>query len=218
MTDLVARAGALLRRPGLAVLGITGAPAAGKSTLAAALVAALGDGARLLPMDGFHLANAELTRLGRLERKGAPDTFDAPGYVATLRRVRAGAGIVYAPAFHREVEESYAAEIAIDTATVRLVVTEGNYLLADGPWQPVRDLLDESWYCEIDEELRLRRLIGRHRSYGRTPEQARARALGTDLANAELIAGTRYRADLVVGAGKISPEVSTDGTRSGHDE
>lgn len=193
----MARAGTLLRRPGLAVLGIAGAPGAGKSTLAAALVAALGDAARLLPMDGFHLANAELVRLGRYDRKGAPDTFDTAGYVATLRRIRSG-GVVYAPAFHREIEESYAAEIAIDTTATRLVVTEGNYLLADGGWAPVRGLLDETWYCEIDERLRLHRLIARHEAYGRPPAQARARALGTDQANAELVATTRHRADLIV--------------------
>lgn len=198
---LVRRARRLAERPGCAVLGIVGAPGAGKSTLAAAVTAAV-DGSVLVPMDGFHLANAELTRLGRRERKGAPDTFDAPGYVAILRRIRAGTDpVVYAPRFHRDVEESYAGEIAVEPATTRLVVTEGNYLLLPtGPWEPVAGLLDESWYLEPDDALRRRRLVARHEAYGKAPADARAWALGPDQANADLVATTRYRAALVVRA------------------
>lgn len=196
---LVDRARRLAVRPGPALLGITGAPAAGKSTLAAAVVAAV-DGAVLVPMDGFHLANAELDRLGRRDRKGAPDTFDVAGYVAVLRRIRYGTDpVVYAPRFHREVEESYAGEIAVERARTRLVVTEGNYLLLPtGPWSPVAGLLDESWYVELADEVRLRRLVDRHVAYGREPAAARAWARGTDQVNAELVATTRGRADLVV--------------------
>ncbi|GAA4203873.1 nucleoside/nucleotide kinase family protein [Actinocatenispora rupis] len=196
---LVDRARRLAVRPGPALLGITGAPAAGKSTLAAAVVAAV-DGAVLVPMDGFHLANAELDRLGRRDRKGAPDTFDAAGYVAVLRRIRYGTDpVVYAPRFHREVEESYAGEIAVERARTRLVVTEGNYLLLPtGPWSPVAGLLDESWYVELADEVRLRRLVDRHVAYGREPAAARAWACGTDQVNAELVATTRGLADLVV--------------------
>nr|WP_239076517.1 nucleoside/nucleotide kinase family protein [Actinocatenispora rupis] len=199
MPALVDRARRLAVRPGPALLGITGAPAAGKSTLAAAVVAAV-DGAVLVPMDGFHLANAELDRLGRRDRKGAPDTFDAAGYVAVLRRIRYGTDpVVYAPRFHREVEESYAGEIAVERARTRLVVTEGNYLLLPtGPWSPVAGLLDESWYVELADEVRLRRLVDRHVAYGREPAAARAWACGTDQVNAELVATTRGLADLVV--------------------
>jgi pantothenate kinase len=196
---LVRRARRLAAEPGRPVLGIVGAPGAGKSTLAAAVTAAV-DGAVLVPMDGFHLANAELERLGRRDRKGAPDTFDAAGYVATLRRIRTGTDpVVYAPRFHREVEESYAGEIAVETATTRLVVTEGNYLLLPtGPWGQVAALLDESWYLEPDDELRRRRLAARHEAYGKAPAAARAWALGPDQANAEVVATTRGYADLVV--------------------
>ncbi|NEE25652.1 nucleoside/nucleotide kinase family protein, partial [Streptomyces sp. SID7982] len=52
------------------ILGIAGPPGAGKSTLADRLVAALDGRAALVPMDGFHLAAAELDRLGRADRKG----------------------------------------------------------------------------------------------------------------------------------------------------
>ncbi|MEV0839126.1 nucleoside/nucleotide kinase family protein [Actinocatenispora sera] len=195
----VAAARVLADRPGLGVLGIVGPPGAGKSTLAERIVAELGDTACLLPMDGFHLANATLDRLGRADRKGAPDTFDAAGYVATLRRIRAGSEIVYAPRFHREIEESYAAELAVDPATARLVVTEGNYLLlGEPPWSAVRGQLNACWYVAVDEALRLRRLVNRHLGYGRSPAVAHAWAHGSDQRNAELVMRTRAAADATV--------------------
>jgi pantothenate kinase len=153
-------------------------------------------------MDAFHLAGAELVRLGRAERKGAPDTFDAAGYVALLRRLRAPVAgeVVYAPEFRRELEEPIAGAVAV-AAAVPLVVTEGNYLLLDGPWAPVRELLDETWYCEAGEAVRLARLVARHAAFGKAPEDARRWAHGSDQRNAELIAPTRERADLVVATG-----------------
>lgn len=181
------------------LLGIAGPPGAGKSTLADCLVAALGPVAALVPMDGFHLADAELHRLGRHARKGAVDTFDGAGFVALLRRLREpGPETVYAPLFRRDLEEPIAGAVPVP-ATVRLVVTEGNYLLLpDDPWGQVRTLLDEVWYVDLDEEERLRRLTRRHVAYGRSPAEAAARAHGTDQTNAELIARCADRADLVV--------------------
>ncbi|MCX9192205.1 nucleoside/nucleotide kinase family protein [Carbonactinospora thermoautotrophica] len=196
---LVERARALARRGTRTILGITGPPGAGKSTLAERIVAALDGSACLVPMDGFHLANAELVRLGRRERKGAHDTFDAAGYVALLRRLRDGQDTtVYAPLFLRDIEEPIAGAIPIPP-DVPLVVTEGNYLLLRiGPWAAVRDLLDEVWYCAPDEQARITRLIARHEAYGKPPEAARAWALGSDQRNAELVAETRDLADLLV--------------------
>ncbi len=197
--DLVARARRWVVPGERRILGIAGAPASGKSTLAAALVEALAPDAVLVPMDGFHLAEAELRRLDRHERKGAPDTFDAAGYGALLRRLRdAMDEVVYAPAFHRDIEEPIAGAIAVPRSTP-LVVTEGNYLLLDdGPWAAVRPLLDEVWFADGDEAARIERLIARHMAYGRDRATATARALGSDQRNAELIAATRARADLVV--------------------
>lgn len=199
LTRLVARARALVAAGGRRLLGLTGAPGAGKSTTAEALVRALASDAVLVPMDGFHLAEAELHRLGRHERKGALDTFDAAGYVSLLRRLREPEPTtVWAPRFDRGIEESIAGAIPVEP-TVPLVVTEGNYLLVDsGPWAAVRDLLDEIWYLELPEPVRLARLTARHEAYGRPPEVAAARARGTDQRNAELIATTRDRADLIV--------------------
>lgn len=197
--DLVARAERLAGLGGRRILGITGAPGAGKSTLAAELVAALGDRAVGVAMDGFHFAQRELARLGRTARKGAPDTFDALGYVALLERLRTGGpDTVYAPEFRRDLEEPIGSAIPV-RPEVPLVVTEGNYLLvADGAWGRVRPLLDEVWFLAPSEDVRLARLIARHRAFGRSVTQARERALGSDQANADVIAATIGSADLVV--------------------
>jgi pantothenate kinase len=195
---LVLRARGLIEG-GRRLLGIAGAPGAGKSTLAEQLVEALGPEAVLVPMDGFHLADDELFRLGRHDRKGAIDTFDAGGFVALLRRLRAAdEAVVYAPLFRRDIEDAIAGSIGV-APSVPLVVTEGNYLLVDeGPWADVRGLLDEVWYVEPEEPVRLERLVARHMAFGRDLATATARALGSDQRNAELIASTRARADLVI--------------------
>jgi pantothenate kinase len=181
------------------LLGITGAPGAGKSTLALALAAELGPAAALVGMDAFHLANSQLERLGRRDRKGAIDTFDGAGYVALLARLRAGGdGVIYAPEFRREIEEAIAGAVPVGPE-VSLVITEGNYLLVDTPpWSGVRPLLAEAWYCRPPEDLRIERLIARHVAFGKAPDFAREWTLGTDQRNADLIAGTLERADLVV--------------------
>jgi pantothenate kinase len=199
--SLADRARALTSR-GRVLLGLTGAPGAGKSTLSAWLLEQLGPEAVVVPMDGFHLHDAELARLGRSERKGAPDTFDVDGYVALLRRIREDDdATVYAPEFVREREESVAGAIAVRPEH-RVVVTEGNYLLHDGDgWAGVRPLLDEVWYVEPPEHLRVERLVARHESHGRPHEVALRWATVSDQANAQVVAATRERADLVVPVG-----------------
>ncbi|GAB3089566.1 nucleoside/nucleotide kinase family protein [Micromonospora schwarzwaldensis] len=199
LAELVARARALAGDGPRQLLGIAGAPGVGKSTLAERIVAEVGPAARLVPMDGFHLAGSALTRLGRAARKGAPDTFDVNGFVATLRRLRRlEPTSVWAPEFRRDLEEPVAGAIEVPPE-VRLVVTEGNYLLLrDDPWEEVRSLLHQAWFLDLDAELRLRRLTVRHQAYGKSAEQARAWALGSDEENARLVAGTAGHADLVV--------------------
>ncbi len=190
------------------VVGLAGAPGSGKSTLAARLADAVGakpDGtprAVVVPMDGFHLAQAELERLGRASRKGAIDTFDGHGFVALLARLRAAEeDVTYAPSFDRTLEEPIAGAIPVPRA-IPLVIVEGNYLLADAPpWDAIRPMLDLAWYVEVPETVRLERLVARHVAHGRSAEDARAFALGSDQANADLIATTRHRADAVVGLG-----------------
>ena len=184
---------------GRVVLGICGAPGAGKSTLAAELVRRYGAEAVVVPMDGFHLHDDELARLELTHRKGAPETFDVAGYLALLRRLRNESGrTVYAPAFDRSRELAVAGAVAVRPEH-RLVVTEGNYLLYDAPdWSDVPPLLDEVWFVEADEETRLERLVERHASHGKPRDLAQRWATVSDQANAELVAPTRERADVVV--------------------
>ncbi|MBT2408507.1 MULTISPECIES: nucleoside/nucleotide kinase family protein [unclassified Streptomyces] len=200
MTELEGRARGLAASGARRILGIAGAPGAGKSTLAARLARELGPGlAVVVPMDGFHLAQAELVRQGRADRKGAPDTFDAAGYTALLRRLREpAAGVVYAPAFDRSLEEPVAGSIRVAPA-VRLVITEGNYLLyEEESWAEVRPLLDEVWFLAPDDGVRVRRLVDRHVRHGKEATYAREWVARSDEANARLIAPGRARADLVV--------------------
>jgi pantothenate kinase len=184
------------------LLGVVGPPGAGKSTLAALMAQAMGERAQAVPMDGYHLAQNELKRLGRAQRKGAPDTFDAAGYAALLRRLRAQAGgdVVYAPDFRREIEEPVAGALPVFAHTP-LVITEGNYLLLDDDlaWLPVADLLDEVWYLQVDANLRLARLTARHEQFGRTREQALAWITQTDEPNARRIEASAHRAQRQVG-------------------
>ena len=199
LSELVDRARQIASLGGRRILGITGAPGAGKSTLAEALVASLQDVAIGVPMDGFHLANAELERLGRRDRKGAPDTFDSAGFISLLQRLRDNRDeVVYAPDFQRRLDEPLAGAIPVSRRTP-LVVTEGNYLLLDdASWRPVRDVLDEVWYVELDDMTRTSRLVQRHVDYGKSLPEAQAWVRRNDETNAGLIAATRGRADVLV--------------------
>ncbi|WP_412149086.1 nucleoside/nucleotide kinase family protein [Curtobacterium flaccumfaciens] len=186
------------------VLGIAGAPGAGKSTLARRVVTAvddrLGAGTAVqIPMDGFHLSNAALDALGRHDRKGAADTFDADGYVALVRRlVAADEDVVWAPDFDRRVDEPVAGSIAVPRAA-RLVVSEGNYLLDDtAPWSALPALFTETWFCAVADDVRLDRLVGRHMRHGRDHDAARAWAVEVDGVNAARVAPTVIRASRTV--------------------
>jgi pantothenate kinase len=180
------------------VLGIAGTPGAGKSTVSDALLAALGPEAVLVGMDGFHLSNRQLRRLGRLERKGAPDTFDVAGYRSLLERIRARDEDIYAPVFDRDIEESIAAAVVVPV-DVPLVLTEGNYLLLEHHgWAAVGPLLDTVWYIDVAPAVRVRRLEARRRSHGHRAAAAAAWVRDVDEPNAAIVESTRARADRVI--------------------
>jgi pantothenate kinase len=184
---------------GRIIIGIVGKPGAGKSTLSSYLIEKLPkESVALVPMDGYHLSNKELDALGRRNRKGAPDTFDSNGYAALLQRIATSTEDVYFPIFHREIEESIAAE-GVVTAKTKIVLTEGNYLLHDqGGWKNVARNLTESWYVEVDDVVRLERLVDRHHFYGKERQAAYDWAHGTDENNAQLVEGTKELADFLV--------------------
>ncbi|MCW2804814.1 MAG: hypothetical protein JWN06_3031 [Propionibacteriaceae bacterium] len=199
------RAFALLLSGRRTILGIAGAPGSGKSTLATDLLAALEvehpGRATLVGMDAFHLAQRVLEQHGLASVKGAPETFDAEGYVALLRRLKTESGAVYAPEFRREIEDSIAGNVEISPA-VQLVITEGNYLLLpQPPWNQVRALLDEAWFVRLDDTVRRQRLSARHQRFGRSQAAALDRTLGSDEKNARLVDAAQNRPDLVIVAG-----------------
>ncbi|TLM71164.1 nucleoside/nucleotide kinase family protein [Pseudarthrobacter sp. NamB4] len=194
---------ALRRRlvPGARViLGIAGAPGSGKSTFAEWIRQQFGRGqAVVVPMDGFHLGNAIIDGTPLRQRKGAMDTFDGGGYLSLLRRlVRRDEPVVYAPEFRRTLDEPVAASIAVP-AEVPLVITEGNYLLMEQePWKDIRAQLDEVWFVDTPQDLRISRLVDRHVSFGMDRSAAEAWASGPDEANAVLIQATRPSADRII--------------------
>ncbi len=181
-------------------VGITGPPGVGKSTFADSLLKILGpEQAVVVPMDGFHLGNAVLNHAGLTTRKGAIETFDVGGYVSLLQRLaRANEPVVYAPDFNRVLDEPIAACIAIPR-DVPVVITEGNYLLADEPgWREIRKCLNEVWYLESVEDIRRHRLLERHIRFGKSPSDAAHWAHGSDQRNAEFINATRHKADRII--------------------
>ncbi len=182
------------------IIGLIGKPGAGKSTLSSYLLKKLPkETTALIPMDGFHLSNAQLAILTRADRKGAPDTFDSYGFANLLHRIKVKTTeTIYLPLFHREIEESISAEGAIYDHT-SLIIIEGNYLLLeeDG-WAQVAQSLTESWFIDIDHDKRVSRLVARHIKFGKTPAAAHAWANGTDARNAELIETTRAKADVII--------------------
>ena len=200
LDQALARAKELASGEKRVLIGITGKPGAGKSTLTSYLINNLGpDLTALVPMDGYHLSNKQLQRLNLSDRKGAFNTFDSDGFVSLLRRINLDTvKDIYYPIFHREIEESYAAD-GVVLKNTRLVITEGNYLLLEkGGWESVKKELSEVWYVKVNDELRLERLTKRHEMFGKDPQAAHKWAHGSDEINAELVQTTVASADVII--------------------
>ena len=182
------------------ILGIVGKPGVGKSTFTDFLREHLSQELfAILPMDGFHMSNEELLELGRRDRKGAPDTFDVTSFTQTLAAIKESSGAdIKFPVFKREIEASIP-DAGLIPAQAKLVIVEGNYLLHDqSGWEQVGSFLDEAWYLQVDDELRMQRLIARHIAFGKSLEDAKDWSEGTDEANARVIDKSESKADFVV--------------------
>lgn len=179
------------------LIGIVGKPGAGKSTVVEEISKKFDSKTvSIIPMDGFHLSNEELISLGRRDRKGAPDTFNVEGFTSLIKRVKSDSKVDHMfPIFHREIEASIADEGMVPKES-KVVVIEGNYLFSEAHgWNGIYPLLDHSWFIEIDDEIRIERLIARHVRYGKTREEAEAWSRGSDETNARFIGLTANRAE-----------------------
>lgn len=184
---------------GRRLIGLAGPPGSGKSHLAAQLSQSLSPAPPVVPMDGFHLAQAVIDAKGLADRKGAPETFDAWGFVKLVTRLTTPVGdVIYAPRFNRRIEEPVAGAIPV-TPGDSLVIVEGNYLLIEEPpWDRICPALDLRVYLELDDKTRVHRLVERHVRHGKTRTEAERFVRNSDERNAQLIKTSRDRADLIV--------------------
>jgi pantothenate kinase len=183
-------------------VAIAGPPGAGKSTLAQSLLETLNASkpgiAALMPMDGFHYDNAVLEPLGLMPRKGAPQTFDAAGFIAALARIHKGGADVAVPVFDRSIDLSRAGAAVISSASP-IVLVEGNYLLLDAdPWHATAQLFDLTVFLSVPREILEQRLVRRWLEHGLPREAARERALSNDIPNALLVMERSRPADYVL--------------------
>ena len=182
---------------GRKLIAIAGAPGSGKSTLAEDLAHQLGPTAAVMPMDGFHLDNDTLHAMELFHRKGAPETFDADGFVALIKRLRGEDTVPY-PTFDRDADRTVPDGGQINETT-RIVLVEGNYLLLNqSPWDSLAGLFDMTVRLVVDHETLAARLITRWIDHGLSPENARDRALGNDMVNVRYVDAHSFDPDYVI--------------------
>jgi pantothenate kinase len=198
--QLAATIRAKAQAQGRFLTALAGPPGAGKSTLAAELVAALGQGSKAVPMDGFHFDDAVLIARGARARKGAPDTFDVAGFRHLLTRLRSEDEVAI-PLFDRDLEISRAGADIVGPDD-RILIVEGNYLLLnEAPWPDLAPLFDVTIWIDVPEAELDRRLMARWAHYGKTPDQARAWIDSNDMPNIRRVVAGSRPADLVIRQG-----------------
>ncbi|KAK7522227.1 P-loop containing nucleoside triphosphate hydrolase protein [Phyllosticta citriasiana] len=205
------------------LIGVSGIPGSGKTTLAAKVASRLNElyhaqlpgasageppVAGLVPMDGYHLSRAQLDAMPDPHmahaRRGAHFTFDAESFVRLIKELRKPLApetrTLYAPSFDHAVKDPVQDDIAI-APTTRILLFEGNYLSLDrDPWRQAARLMDELWFVEVDFETARRRLVGRHVKAGIAKDEAEAnkRVSENDLVNGKQIVEERVKVDEII--------------------
>lgn len=182
------------------VVGIAGAPGSGKSTLANETARRLRQQSlrtEVVQMDGWHLDNELLDARGKRQRKGAPETFDAAGFVMAVRRLKSPGEVIF-PRFDRQRDISVGGVVAVDDDTA-VVLVEGNYLLFDEePWAELAEYWDLSAYLDVPMADLRARLIQRWLSHGLSRAAATKRAESNDIPNAQRVVDHPLAADLLL--------------------
>lgn len=202
VTDLATRLASTKTDDHRRIIALAGPPAAGKSEAAAALqnaLISLGHSAAILPMDGFHFDDAILTARGLLPYKGAPDTFDVPGFNHTLDRlIRNTEPEIAVPVFDRALEISRAGARMIPQDITYLIV-EGNYLLLKSqPWSDLAPRFDTTVLVTSDEPTLRKRLTQRWESAGLPDAEVTRKVTANDLPNCRLVLAQSNPADFVI--------------------
>ena len=160
------------------IAGLTGSVAAGKSTLAADIAAALRGDLRVevISTDGFIRPNAELEARGLLMRKGFPESYDIDALCRTLDDVRRGPARV--PGYsHTRYDVDPALTRTIDRPDLLLV--EGLGLAPVGDNHRALQTLDALLYVDATEEdlehWFLERFMGHWHAAGEDPDSFYAR-------------------------------------------
>jgi len=207
MLDISAQVSALAERAharrasgARVMVALAGAPGSGKSTLAAALLRRLRDqglGAEVVALDGFLLDNAVLEARGVRQRRGAPETLDAAGFLHAARRLRAGEEVVI-PVFDRHRDLAVAGAQVVP-ANCPVVILEGTYLLFDeAPWSDLAPLWDVRARLDVAlPEIRAR-IIQRWLDAGLSRAAATRRAEANDVPNARRVIDKALPAELIL--------------------
>jgi len=185
------------------IVAIAGPPASGKTTLAQKLCDDINSKVSaspcvVVPMDGFHLDNETLDQMDIRHIKGAPQTFDAKGFVDLIQQIRLDNGAVAIPEFNRKLDAVVLGDQSI-SHDHRIIVVEGNYLLLDeSPWNQLKAMFDLSVMLKPEGKTLEKRLISRWEKHAHSEQEAKVRAYSNDIPNAKYALAHSMQADITV--------------------